>query len=882
MKNPIRQKLSAVKSKIEKRIDASLEGTYNHFSSFLPGDIGRIPLFILRKIFSRIKISKDQIDRVHHIPEDAIVIYINKFRSTFERLYYYSQYMEKGIPYPEVGFDHKIFLWQPVSRLYKIAMAHISFFAHYLAMPNPYESNYIKDTLSSGKSGLLSLIDRKRFYRWFVKEKTDPLQYLIELQHTIHTPIYLVPQIMLFSKKPVRTKASFVGVMFGTETRPGRIRRFLILLRNPKKIFVEISDPVNLKDFILSKENQGRTIEHQSLVLRRNLLLQINLHRQSITGPVLKSREERKEDILTNDTIQSYIRSYAKETKLPVKQVNKEAESYLEEIAAKYSIGIIRIFAAAVTWIINIMFDGVVLDRDGLNRLKSASLKSPLVLMPCHKSHIDYLMLSYVMFYNDMPCPHIFAGKNLSFWPMGFIFRNSGAFFVRRTFKGAPLYSKIFSEYIYNLLSEGFNIEAFIEGTRSRTGKLLVPKLGFISILIDAYKRGACNDLQFAPIYIGYDRVLEESAYLNELEGGYKKPENLLQVIRAARFLRKRYGKIYIQFHEPISLNALMTRHDLKNADLNFEKKNFLAKAIGNKVANAINQLTVVTPHALTASAILNYPKQTFSIDDLIATVDLYLKYLTHCGTMLADTLTADPVNALKQAVNIYTQRNFIEPVSKAFDENTPTPEQEVVFKARVNKRPVLEYYKNNCITFFIPAAYTALEILKMNGSQFKAADLHPGYAFLQDCFKKEFVKNIDKPPAVHVQSSLVAFVEIAILTAHRTESGAYILDPNGRNRLTLFSSFLRPYFESHRIVLNYISQNKKRSLNDKDCLKKITAWGEKLYKNNEIKLKESLFTMNFKNSIQYFQSCDITDHSQTDKIEYYTSQITNYLKYLP
>jgi len=461
---------------------------------------------------------------------------------------------------------------------------------------------------------------------------------------------------------------------------------------------------------------------------------------------------------------------------------------------------------------------------------------------------------------------------------MGFIFRNSGAFFVRRTFKGAALYSKIFSEYIHNLLSEGFNIEAFIEGTRSRTGKLLIPKLGFLSILIDAYKRGACKDLQFAPIYIGYDRVLEENAYLNELEGGYKKPENLMQVVKAARFLKKRYGKIYIQFHEPISLNALLSQNNVLIDDIDYEKKTFLVKTIGNKIVHAINSITVVTPHALMASAILNCRKETFSFDHLMSSIDRYLKYLSHRDAMLTDTLTKDPASALKQVVNIYAQRNLIEPASKQTEENKNFTE--ILFKTNINKRPVLEYYKNNCISFFIPAAYTALEILKIDSSQFSVSDLYSGYGFLQEFLKKEFVKNIDKTPEVHANSNVKAFVDDGILTPHQTLSDTYTINADGQDKLKLFSSFLKPYLESSWIVLNFLTHNPKKSLTDKDSLKRIVSWGERLYKNNEITLKESLFTMNFKNAIAYFLSHDITDHKQTRKIEHYTSQMNNYLKY--
>ncbi len=159
-----------------------------------------------------------------------------------------------------------------------------------------------------------------------------------------------------------------------------------------------------------------------------------------------------------------------------------------------------------------------------------------------------------------MPVPLVAAGSNLSFWPMGPLFRSGGAFFIRRTFSGAILYSKVFAEYIHKLLEEGFNIEQFIEGGRSRTGKLLMPKLGLLSILLNAYKNGACEEMIIVPIYIGYDRVLEETSYLQELEGGQKEPETLRGVIKARKFLKKRYGKIYIEFNEPILVNELVEK----------------------------------------------------------------------------------------------------------------------------------------------------------------------------------------------------------------------------------------------------------------------------------------------------------------------------------
>ena len=242
------------------------------------------------------------------------------------------------------------------------------------------------------------------------------------------------------------------------------------------------------------------------------------------------------------------MEKHAENRQVPIQEIRKEADAYLQEIAATYSPALIKTASVAVDYIINTMFEGAAIDTEGLKYVKSASQKAPLILIPCHKSHIDYLILSHILYQNNLPCPHIAAGKNLSFWPLGPIFRRGGAFFIRRTFRGAVLYAKVFTEYLHKLLEEGFNIEFFIEGTRSRTGKLVLPKLGFLSMLLDAHKNGACEDMTFVPIYIGYDRVLEERSYVHELEGGKKEPENLFQIIRARKFLKKRFGKIFVYF----------------------------------------------------------------------------------------------------------------------------------------------------------------------------------------------------------------------------------------------------------------------------------------------------------------------------------------------
>ncbi|MGD8520182.1 MAG: 1-acyl-sn-glycerol-3-phosphate acyltransferase [Desulfobacterales bacterium] len=863
--------------KLNEWINAALGGTHHHFSCFLPAKLGSIAALILRLFYSGVKLEESQTAIIEQIEKDAIIVYATKFTNYFEFMFYYRRYQKLGLPFPQIGFEYRLLIWQPVSRLLKILLAHVDYFLRNFKFPDAYKSGYIKGELIDGRCGYLSMVGKKVFYRRFVEARKDPIQYLIETQQSIDRPIYIVPQLMCFTKKPHRTHSTLIDVLFGPEDKPGKIRRVITLFKNPGNVFVEISEPINLKQYLESEDNQTKSTEYQSLVLRRDLLVQLNRHRQSITGPIVKTREELKESILTSERFQSFVNEYSQNRNMPIQQVRKKADAYIEEIAANYSPAVLNFYSAIVGWILNTMFDGVIINRDGLYKVKTISQKAPLILIPCHKSHIDYLILSYLLYHNNMPCPLIAAGQNLSFWPLGPLFRSGGAFFIRRSFKGAVLYSRVFAEYIHMLLEEGFNVEQFIEGGRSRTGKLLMPKLGLLSILLNAYKNGACNDMIFVPIYIGYDRVLEESSYLHELEGGQKEPENFRQVIQARKFLKKRYGKIYIQFHDPISLSDLLTRQEKSLTQMTSTELNALCRNLGHRMLHAISRSTVVTPHGLAASAILNCGADNFSSDALISIIEAYLRYLATQDAKLSDTLVYDSYHAIQRALDAFVQRKFIEPLSTEKQKHS----SEATYLVNENKRPYLEYYKNNCIGFFIPAAFTALAILEKDAFQFSASDLYASYTFLQDFFKFEFSYDADQCIEDYVHNSINAFVDDAILSIQPTQPDTYNLSPSGLRKLKRFSIFLKTYFESYWVVLTYFRQTPQNTIKSKERLKKIEDSGIQMYKRKEIERNEALNKVSYQNAVDFFISRGVKGAENSDKLKSYAEAITRSLNHL-
>ncbi|MFZ0611944.1 MAG: 1-acyl-sn-glycerol-3-phosphate acyltransferase [Desulfobacterales bacterium] len=852
-------------------------GTIDHYSCFLPRKLGRLRALLLKMFYSGIALSADLTGIIDQIPKNAIIVYVNKNKSRFEYLYYHTAFARRGYPVPEIGLDYRPVLWQPVGRLLKIFFAQLFHFLGSLSFRDPYTSGYVQNELLDGKAGFLSLVDKGEFYRRFLRSKIDPLEYLVEFQKKTDRPIYLVPLLMFFSKNPYRSNPTLIDMMFGSEGKPGTIRRLIALFRNPGKVFTEIGTPVNLMAFLYRAEIYEKPTVYQSLYLRRFLLRQINRHRQTITGPVLKSPEELKENILTAERFQEFLAKLAESRNTPIYKLRKEAAANLSEIAAKYSTNMIKIASMVVGYIVDTMFEGVSFNSDGLKYVKSASQNGPLVLIPCHKSHIDYLILSYILYHNNMPCPHVAAGKNLSFWPIGPLFRRGGAFFIRRSFRGAVLYARVFAEYLYKLLEEGFNVEFFIEGTRSRTGKMILPKLGFLSMLFEAFRTGACEEMIFVPVYIGYDRVLEESSYINELSGGQKEPENFRQVLNARRFLKKRYGKIYLRFHEPLSLSQLLRDQGLNIHDISPKEKNTFCRNLGFRIVNAINKQTVITAHGLCACAILNIPRPRFTRPHLKPVIDLYLRYLGTQGAQLADTLLIDQEYAIDNALTSYGQRKFIESVAKSKEDVAAETE----YTVNESQRTTLEYYKNNCVAFFIPAAFTALEILHLDAFQFAAADIHNGYRYLQHLFKNEFAYDIDLNPEYIVRKTLKILIDDAILIPHQTLPDTYNITSAGFRKLKLFAAFLTTYFETYLVVLNHFLWAPPDGLNPKERLKKIEARGRRMYKRKEIGRRESLSRVTYENAADFFTSQGIKSSEDIEKTEPFAVAINRYLSRL-
>jgi len=432
---------------------------------------------------------------------------------------------------------------------------------------------------------------------------------------------------------------------------------------------------------------------------------------------------------------------------------------------------------------------------------------------------------------------------------MGYIFRKCGAFFIRRSFKGARLYSEVLARYIKALLEEGHPIEFFIEGGRSRNGKLMLPKTGLLSILLQAYHEGFCKDLIFIPASISYDRIIEEKSYLKEIGGDLKEQENFRGIIRARQFLKRRYGKIYIRFNHPFSLNEYLSQEDSPGKDTHHN--------LAFHLVRSINAVSLVTPLSLTAMAILSNHRRGFYLSEVIETVGILLRFLERYGVPTAATL-ANPSKAVKETLSLFIDWKVIDFLEDVEGEEEP------FYYVDEDKKMELEYHKNSIIHFFIPHSFVAISLLTGSEEVKDLESIISDYVFLKNLFKNEFVFDEREGLQERITFLVEYFLDSSFLS--RAEgNGGYTIAKLGFDNLPIWAALAKTFLESYWIAARSISQQKTKGGKRGDLLKNMNYLGRRFHKLGLIEHIGALSQLNFKNAISFINE-DILNFQENSK----------------
>jgi len=446
--------------------------------------------------------------------------------------------------------------------------------------------------------------------------------------------VRIVPVTVLIGRAPDKEQ-SITKILFSENWElGGRIRRFLSTLINGRSTFVQFGRPVSLVEALNHADADTADQDGERSLRRISRLLRVHFKRvrTAAIGPDRSHRRTLVDHVVRSETVRQAIAAKARRDKTEIYQAEAAARKYAREIAADYSYSFVRIAEILLGWFWNRIYRGVQVFHFGAFREAQSGYE--IVYVPCHRSHIDYMLLSYILYRRGFVPPHIAAGVNLNLPVLGRFLRFGGAFYLRRSFRAQPLYSAVFNEYVRTIIDKGVALEYFVEGTRSRTGRSLPPRAGMLSITVRAFLRDRKRPLLFQPVYIGYERLAEGSSYISELSGKRKKPESLSDFRNVINILRKNYGQVQVSFGEPIRLNSLLDQYAPDWADQPLEpgdKPEWLAPVIqdlAHRVMVNINGAVHVNPINLLAAALLATRKQALDEEDLEAMIGVYQRLI--------------------------------------------------------------------------------------------------------------------------------------------------------------------------------------------------------------------------------------------------------------
>ena len=570
-----------------------------------------------------------------------------------------------------------------------------------VGLPDPLEQNEINGNLLPR---FVFLDEGRRFFKskGAKKETITVFNKYLELHRTSpDLDVQLIPVSVLWGRAPGRedqTGLPNLRLLNG-------LQKTVAALWFGRDTFVRFSQAVSLR-YMTREHGFDQKIAQK---LARVAKMHFAKQRISATGPRLPNRQAMFNKLLQLPVILAAIEDEAKSKNISKEKAYKEAEKILDEIAANVSYESLRVADRFLRWLWNKLYQGIQVEN--ADRVRKLALEGhEIVYVPCHRSHIDYLLLSYVLYHQGLVTPHIAAGINLNFWPVGGMFRRGGAFFIRRTFKGNRLYSTIFREYLSELFHRGYAVEYFIEGGRSRTGRLLAPKTGMMSMTLQALQQQQSRPITVVPVYVGYEHVLEVDTYAKELRGAAKEKENAGLVLRVIKKLRN-LGKGYVNFGEPITLNAYLNQNFPEWKEPPEDRPQWFNKAVdavSHQVMVNINKAAAVNAMNLTGTALLSSRQRALSREQLLEQLSSYQQLLQNVPysddivvpaekpeIMLDHVLSLDRVGILVE------KDNFGE-----------------IVRLERSSAVLMTYYRNNIQHLFVLPSLVASIVLHYEGIQ--------------------------------------------------------------------------------------------------------------------------------------------------------------------
>lgn len=659
---------------------------------------GRAARAFAQRFFSDFRLEPAEAERLRALEREGAVIYVMRYASRLDYFLFNWLFLASGLRLSSFASAIRFHYYRPIGEALRIAFRHL--FSRSArrdgAGPRVAEAQWVRCIVRSGGSAFLFLRSVELGARFSGRDRAlergrVPLDCLREVvascfdaEGTGLQQVALVPLVLVW-RKGARPRRPFLDLFYGGPERPTDLAKVISFLWNYRNLVVRVGAPIDLDRFV--EERRALGIDGIATQVRRSLLIHLRREEKPIVGAPLRSPERVREAVLGDPTVQRAVRQRASEAAEPVERVEREARRALDEISARSSPIVLAILSAVVGALFRRLF--VRFEVHGLERIVDAAKLHPLVLVPSHRSHFDYLILSWLFYQNHLVPPHVAAGVNLSFWPLGPIFRRAGAFFLRRSFEGDHLYTMVFRTYVKQLIKDGASQEFFIEGTRSRTGKTLPPRLGMLHMVLEAYDAGVRRDLYVVPVAFTYERVVEEQAIEAERSGAPKQRESVSALIRARSVLRRPFGSfgvVVVRFGDPMAVSAVLgvptsgEGRDLRAA----------TRSLGFELCRRLDELTTAGPLSVACAALLASPHAGLRAGDLASRA----RGITDLLGALGVPRTAE----LVRAASAMSSEEWLAPLLEGGRvKRTVSPRGDVLV-VRQEDRRLLDYYRASLI----------------------------------------------------------------------------------------------------------------------------------------------------------------------------------------
>ena len=511
--------------------------------------------------------------------------------------------------------------------------------------------------------------------------------------------IILIPVSFYWGMHPDKQKSFFKIVFSQSWAVSGSFKKFFRVLLHGRSLVIKFNRPLTLSEL----KDKERTAEESSRLVSRYLRAIFRKTKKAAIGPDISHRRTLVRSLSRDKVVREEIKAQSNGDLKKKRRLNKKAFKYANEICSDINYPIVRNLQRGLGWFWNKRYDGIHLRN--LDKIKSIADDNSLVYVPCHRSHIDYLALSYILLEKGLMLPHIAAGNNLNLPILGRIGKGGGAFFMRRSFRGNKLYSLIFFQYFRRLLQRGSSIKYFPEGGRSRSGFSLQAKPGLLSMTIRSFASLSNEKVKLIPTYIGYEKIIEGNSYLSELLGKEKKRENFLDLFKTIKDFGNFLGNAYINFGEPIDLKDFLEQEvALKDYRINspLDRPIWLKKAtnrLGIEVMKGINKSSAITTSSLFSLSLLTETTQTLDTKIISKRIELFIDLLKRNQNFKDVWLTEDSPE------KIITKTEELGLIKSQLIGG------ERVFRPTRNEAALLSFYQNNISHFFLLYSLVCLSL---------------------------------------------------------------------------------------------------------------------------------------------------------------------------